>query len=472
MNRRKTVLAVIIIVFALSAFIAVAGSATEMSDILTVTFNLIKSISSNASSVLSVGFSLIKTAGSSITAGLSVGFSLIKSGISSALTTVSIGFTLVKEAILSAFATITASFRLSSTPSAIFNYFEPCSYPDCEYKATEKIYIARNRVKNVGDFTSKVYIKFEELDADGNPLTGGVSCSGSMVVSSGDCCALTYIEETNTCFVGGIPGDGHGNVVLNSRSTGTYYFGIKAWAEGESEPSYPVPDSPNQPANAKAWSVSIPKIKFKVTASCNCPVYINQTAEFSANVSGEDAVPPYTYNWDFGDGNTTIEETNESFSNVTHIYPPYWRSWYTTVTVTDSVRNIGKDTVKCCVLRIKTDDTIASIDDSPYYALISALTGYEGAINESAVPDFFGFAESTVTPYTNIVGNLFFVIFFGVFFLMLWLRQENIMIPSVIGIIAGGALLGFAPAEFRLPAILFISFSIFGVIYSLLKERS
>jgi len=318
-RRKKVVLGIILTIFALSAFVAVAGSATEMSDILTVAFNLIKSINDP------------------ITTTLSVGFSLIKSGISSALTTVSIGFILVKEAILSAFATIGASFHLMPEPT-------------------------------------------------------------------------------------------------------------------------PTPTPP--------------PVDFKVTTSCNCPVYINQTAEFSADVSGEDATPPYTYNWDFGDGNTTIIETNESFNNVTHIYPPYWRSWYTTVTVTDSAGNIGKDTVKCCVLRIKTNDTIASIDDSPYYALITALTGYEGNINESAVPDFFGFAESTVTPYTNIVGNLFFVIFFGVFFLMLWLRQENIMIPSVIGIIAGGALLGFAPAEFRLPAILFISFSIFGVIYSLLKERS
>ncbi|RLJ06278.1 MAG: hypothetical protein DRP18_01190, partial [Candidatus Aenigmatarchaeota archaeon] len=298
MNRRKTVLAVIIVVFALSAFIAVAGSATEMSDILTVAFNLIKSIGSTASNVLSVGFSLIKTAGSSITAGLSVGFSLvksaissatatlsvgfslIKSGISSALTTVSVGFTLVKEAIISAFATIGASFHLMPEPT-------------------------------------------------------------------------------------------------------------------------PTPTPP--------------PVDFKVTTSCNCPVYINQTAEFNADVSGEDATPPYTYNWDFGDGNTTIEETNESSVYVSHIYPAYWRSWHTTVTVTDSAGHTAKDTVKCCVLRKKTDDTVASIDDSPYYALITALTGYEGAINESAVPDFFNFAEATVTPYTNIIGNLFFVIFFGMF---------------------------------------------------------
>ena len=215
-----------------------------------------------------------------------------------------------------------------------------------------------------------------------------------------------------------------------------------------------------------------PPVDFVVSVSCNCPITINQTAEFNATVGGINAVPPYTYKWDFGDGNSTINETNESSIYVTHVYPSYWRSWYVTLTVTDNAGHTAKDTVKCCVLRIKTNETVASIDDSPYYTLITALTGYEGAINESAVPDFFNFAESTVTPYTNIVGNLFFVIFFGMFFLMLWLRQENIMIPSVIGIIAGSALLGFAPAEFHLPAILFVSFSIFGVIYSLLKERS
>jgi len=209
-------------------------------------------------------------------------------------------------------------------------------------------------------------------------------------------------------------------------------------------------------------------VNFSVSSLSNCPVYINQTAQFNATAAGADAVPPYTYNWTFGDGE---EATGQS---VSHTYPAYWRSWHAVVTVTDSVGHTAQDTVKCCIHRIKTDKTISNIDDSAYYALLNALSGQDEGepINESAVPDFLKFAESTITPFTNIVGNLFFMIFFSAFFLMIWIRPENIAIPSTIGIIVGGAILGFAPPEFRLTAILFISLSIFGIIYMLLKERS
>jgi len=402
---------------------------------------------------------------SSTTSVVSVGFSLIKSVVSSTTDVISVGFALIKEAIINAFATIVASFHLSGkSPSAVFDLFEPCSKANCQYTTAEKILIAGNRVKNVGDFTGTIYIKFEELDADGNPLTGGVSCSGNVELGAGGFARLYYAESTSKCTVKETIISGM--AALNPRSAGIYYFGIKTWAEGESEPSYPVPDSPNQPANAKAWSVSIPK-NFKVSASCNCPVYINQTAEFSACVSG-DCSPPYTYNWDFGDGESATGR------NVTHIFPSYWRSWNVKVTATDSDGHVAEDTVVCCVVRTKTDEHVDTIDDTPYYALLNALVGqtFEGPINESAEPNFIEFGKSVTIPYTNILGSLFFVIFFGAFFIMMWLRQGNIAIPSTIGIIVGGVILKYAPAEFRLPAILFISFNIFGIIYTLLKERS
>jgi len=464
-NSKRRLILLIAVIATLSLF-AVSALASN-ADIVSVGFTLIKSTGSAITDSISIGFSLVKSTLSSVSSTLSVGFALIKSVISSTADVISVGFALIKEAIINAFATIVASFRLSATPSAVFDYFEQCSHVDCEYKTIEYIKIGINRIKNTGDSSIKINMKLEELNADGTVKSGGFSLyDWAEDVNPSTCVAFEYDEETGSGSVSYGSCNMLGYIKLIPRPAGTYYFGMKIWADGESEPSYPVPGSPNQPANAKAWSVSIPA-NFVVSASSNCPVYINQTAEFSANVSGN-CVPPYTYNWDFGDGESATGK------NVTHIFPSYWRSWNVKVTVTDSDGHVAEDTVVCCVVRAKTDEHVDTIDDTPYYALLNALVGqtFEGPINESAEPNFIEFGKSVTIPYTNILGSLFFVIFFGAFFIMMWLRQGNIAIPSTIGIIVGGVLLKYAPAEFRLPAILFISFNIFGIIYTLLKERS
>ena len=124
---------------------------------------------------------------------------------------------------------------------AVFDYFEPCSEAYCRYKPTEQIDIAKNRVKNAGNFEGTINIKFEELDADGNPLPGGAVCADSMSVSPGDYCALSYYEYSGLCSIGSVTETGWGHIVLNPRPTGIYYFGIKTWSEDESEPPYPSP---------------------------------------------------------------------------------------------------------------------------------------------------------------------------------------------------------------------------------------
>ena len=134
------------------------------------------------------------------------------------------------------------SVTVGEPATAVFDYFEACANADCKYTTSENIMIGGNRVKNVGDFAGTVYIKFQELDSAGNPLSGGVSCSGSISLSPGECAALEYDEGTGECIVGEVPDCIEGGYVwLKPRSAGTYYFGIKTWAEGESEPSYPSP---------------------------------------------------------------------------------------------------------------------------------------------------------------------------------------------------------------------------------------
>jgi len=60
------------------------------------------------------------------------------------------------------------------------------------------------------------------------------------------------------------------------------------------------------------------------------------------------------------------------------------------------------------------------------------------------------FTQTVAMPFTAIMGNIFFVFLFGMPFLMQWLRQENIVIPCIIGIILGSVLIVFLPVEYHL----------------------
>jgi len=126
---------------------------------------------------------------------------------------------------------------------ATFDHFVACSgKPDCQYKTNEVIVIAENRVKNTGVSAGTINIKFEELDADGNPLSGGVSFGDSVGgVDVGECATLFYDESLGIGNVSKKPCDSYGMVFLNPRPIGTYYFGIKTWSDDETEPPYPSP---------------------------------------------------------------------------------------------------------------------------------------------------------------------------------------------------------------------------------------
>lgn len=86
--------------------------------------------------------------------------------------------------------------------------------------------------------------------------------------------------------------------------------------------------------------------------------------------------------------------------------------------------------------------------------------------------DWAIFSATIAMPFTAIMGNIFFVFLFGTPFLMQWLRQENMIVPCVTGILLGSILIGFLPVEYHLLSCLFIGICITGILYVGLKERS
>ena len=74
--------------------------------------------------------------------------------------------------------------------------------------------------------------------------------------------------------------------------------------------------------------------------------------------------------------------------------------------------------------------------------------------------------------YTDIMGVLFFLMIIGIPMIMVYVRTESLLLPGIIGIVAGGILVSFMPVAYQTPAIILIVVSVAGVILGLFKERT
>jgi hypothetical protein len=92
---------------------------------------------------------------------------------------------------------------------------------------------------------------------------------------------------------------------------------------------------------------------------------------------------------------------------------------------------------------------------------------------EDAVMDFNWSASllALTSPYTAMMGNFFFLILFALPFLMAWIRQSNVIIPTIWGFTIGGIMLMFLPKEYVGMAVLFLILSFVAVMYGVFKER-
>ncbi|RLG30731.1 hypothetical protein DRN97_10185 [Methanosarcinales archaeon] len=130
------------------------------------------------------------------------------------------------------------SVTVGEPAKAIFDYFSPRSGP---FKPGELKSIVYNRVKNIGSLEGRIYGKFEQLDSAGNVIK--TICSVSDTFAGGECKGIDYAEHLSTCNFENIPAcdDSSACAIYLPTTPGTYYYGIKTWAEGESEPPYPSP---------------------------------------------------------------------------------------------------------------------------------------------------------------------------------------------------------------------------------------
>lgn len=117
------------------------------------------------------------------------------------------------------------------------------------------------------------------------------------------------------------------------------------------------------------------------------------------------------------------------------------------------------------VFREKSDanGTISGLNVTWFDILTDTMGGYS--------PDFTQFFAALMLPFTDNLGNMFYLFVYLLPVAVIWIRQEKAILPVVLGVIFGGLLIGILPEAWQGPAILFIVLTTLGIIYSLFKER-
>ncbi|RLE43602.1 hypothetical protein DRJ16_03610, partial [Candidatus Woesearchaeota archaeon] len=79
--------------------------------------------------------------------------------------------------------------------------------------------------------------------------------------------------------------------------------------------------------------------------------------------------------------------------------------------------------------------------------------------------------ETIPSVYTSLLTDMFWAMFFGVIFLAYWIRQEDVMLPSIVGMISGVAMIGLLPPSAQHIAYILLVISIAGTLYTIIKAR-
>ena len=183
----------------------------------------------------------------------------------------------------------------------------------------------------------------------------------------------------------------------------------------------------------------------------------NETFTVSASVSNADS-----YTWDFGE-NEHYETISSTSAEVR--YP---RSSTNVISIS-AVNKYGTSVASITVIvmydfnRPTVNTPIDRLDSSDLTNWMESLTPN----HDSQMPDIMGIFGNLLTPYTKAIGSWMYLILFAVPYLIIWIRQKNTIIPSILGVLFASWMLVQFPASAVLPAIGILILSISGGVYGI-----
>ena len=169
--------------------------------------------------------------------------------------------------------------------------------------------------------------------------------------------------------------------------------------------------------------------------------------------------------WNFGEdsiaGSTTTNPTTVTYTEFgTKTVTLTASNQYGTTTESVTFTISGR------ALRPVVSATVEPVNDSGFYNFIQQM-----APDGGGMPNIEGMLMQAVKPYTDQIGAFFYVILFGVPYLILWLKQKNLIVPSIIGILFGAWMLVKVPAAYTMPAVALLALIVAGGLYGLYAKQ-
>lgn len=106
--------------------------------------------------------------------------------------------------------------------------------------------------------------------------------------------------------------------------------------------------------------------------------------------------------------------------------------------------------------------TIPTIDHSSYNMMRDS-TRYP--------PNMEDFGKAMANPYTRMIGAIFYLFIFGIPLMMMYIRQDNMTLPTTLLILFGSMIIMMLPPQWQIIAGAILTLGFVGILFKLYKER-
>lgn len=158
------------------------------------------------------------------------------------------------------------------------------------------------------------------------------------------------------------------------------------------------------------------------------------------------------YLWTFDDGTTYATQ------NCTHTFAQIGSHW---VNITSEATYVNTSlTVPYKFNRPQATNTISYND-----------TGAFDVIENNGTFSLENITTGISISYTSLLGNFFYFFCFGVPILMIWIRTESVVIPTILGMLIGSFTFTFLPPEYEYAAMIFMILAIAGMFTVIFRSK-